>query len=81
MPIVYLVPAVDERIVVVRRCLSIQAFVRKLRVLDTGGSICDRSPRLVRTNKVNGGNLRAVAFVCRGISMCVNSQATMSDDW
>jgi hypothetical protein len=58
-------PSINKRVII------ISALDRISRIgLTTGkwGAISKRIPGFVRTNEVNGLNLGAITFICRGIS-------------
>lgn len=75
MPIIHVVPAVDERVKVVRLCTRRLVLAKSQRrggaragVLGTRRTKRNRGPRLVRPNEVDSRYLRAEAFICRGVT-------------
>lgn len=75
MPIIHVVPAVDERVKVVRLRARRLVLAKSQRrggaragVLGTRRTKRNRGPGLVRPNEVDSRYLRAEAFICRGVT-------------
>jgi hypothetical protein len=65
MAIVDVKPSIDKRVIVISALDRISgAGLTTVK----WGAISKRIPRLVRTNEVNGLDLGAITFICRGIS-------------